>query len=132
MSLESAEPRAILAIFATFPASVQKLARSARRLVLDSIPGATEIPDAKARLVGYGYGTGYKDIVATIILSKMGVKIGLAHGASLTDPAALLRGAGKIHRHIDIRSDEHLGRVEVKQLLEAAVNAWRRRSQKEL
>jgi hypothetical protein len=128
MPSKSAVPSAFRELFVMLPAQVQELALSARQLVLTALPDAVELPDPKAHLVGYGYGTGYKDVVATLILSKTGVKIGLAHGASLPDPAALLRGAGKVHRHIDVRTQEQLRRAEVKQLLDAALSAWRRRT----
>jgi hypothetical protein len=115
--------------FATLPDPVQELAHSARRLVLATVPDAIEIPDAKAKLIGYGYGAGYKDMVATLILSKTGIKIGLVQGASLPDPASLLKGAGRVHRYIDVRTAEQLRRPEAQQLIAGALSAWRRRSQ---
>jgi hypothetical protein len=92
------------------PPPIQTLALSARLLLLTSFPGSTEIPDTKAKLVGFGYGGGYKDVVATLQLSKKSVKIGLAHGATLLDPSSLLKGAGKVHRHIEFRTLEQLRR----------------------
>jgi hypothetical protein len=44
-----------------------------------AFPGATETPDLQARLLGYSYGPGYKRTVATLILSKTGVKIGIPY-----------------------------------------------------
>jgi|SRR5450432_3413202 hypothetical protein len=128
MPPRSVLPSAILRLFAMRPAPVQELALCARQLLLSALPEAIELPDAKANLVGYGYGTGYKDVVATLILSKVGVKIGLAQGACLPDPTLLLHGAGKVHRHIDIRAREQLRPAEVKQLVQAALSAYRRRS----
>jgi hypothetical protein len=55
-----------------------------------AFPGITETSDAQARLLGYSYGPGYKGTVATLILSKAGVKIGIPYGSSLPDPAHLL------------------------------------------
>ena len=54
--------------------------------MLDLIPDAKEVLDRSARVVGYGFGTGYKDTVCAIILSQKGVKLGLGEGASLPDP----------------------------------------------
>jgi hypothetical protein len=121
-------PVAVREVFAALPASVQELVLAARDLMLASLPDAIEIPDAKAHLVGYGYGTRYKDIVATLIVGKTGVKMGLVQGAALPDPAGLLQGAGKVHRHVDIRTAAELGRPEMAALLEAALAAWRLRS----
>lgn len=39
-------------------------------------------------------------MVATLILSRGGVKLGLARGSELPDPKHLLAGSGKVHRHI--------------------------------
>jgi hypothetical protein len=57
------------------------------------------------------------------------VKIGLVQGASLPDPAALLKGAGKVHRYIEIPTRDQLLRDEVRHLIEAALSSWRQRSQ---
>jgi hypothetical protein len=106
---------------------VQALALSARQLLQVSIPGAIEIPDTKAKLIGYGYGPGYKDVVATLLLSKKSVKIGLAGGASLSDPSSLLKGAGKVHRYIEPRKLEQLHQPEVKRLIDVCLSEWHRR-----
>jgi hypothetical protein len=109
------------------PVPVQELAFSSRQLALTALPGAIERTDETAKVVGYGYGSGYRDIVAALILSKTGVKIGLAQGASLPDPASLLHDTGKDHRYVEVRTLEQLRRAEVEQLLEAALSTWRRR-----
>jgi hypothetical protein len=49
------------------------------------------------------------------------------HGATLSDPSSLLKGAGRVHRHIELRTAEQLQRPEVKKLLEACRSEWRRR-----
>ena len=110
------------------PSTTRLLALGLRELVLATLPDAREIADPKARLIGYGYGTGYKDMVATIILSKAGVKLGLLNGATLDDPSGLLDGAGKVHRHIAFSEPGHVSRPGVKSLLQACLTAWRSRS----
>ena len=35
----------------------------------------TELPGASANIVGYGNGTGYKNLICTILLPKKGVKL---------------------------------------------------------
>jgi hypothetical protein len=129
MPLKSVVPSAIFQMFAARPAPVQKLALSARQLLLATLPGAVEIPDEKASIVGYGFGRGYKDMVATLILSNAGIKIGFVQGVSLPDPASLLEGKGKVHRHVAVTTQQQLRRPEVKQLLEVGLSAWRKRSQ---
>lgn len=54
-------------------------------------------------LWGYSYGPGDTGTVATLSLSKTGVKIGIPYGSSLPDPAHLLAGEGKFDRHVAIK-----------------------------
>ena len=115
------------ALLASYAHSVQETARAARRLVLAVLPGATEVVDAKTRVIGYGYGSGYRDMICTLILSKGGVKLGLVGGAELPDPRQLMEGAGKVHRHVALTAPADVSRPGVKPLVRAAVAAWRRR-----
>ncbi len=78
-------------------------------------------------MVGYGYGTGYKGAVCTLLLSKAGVKIGVAYGASLPDPQHLLTGSGKVHRFVEIKEDRDLQSAALSKLLKAARDAARAR-----
>src|SRR5688572_25299133 len=79
---------------------VQEVARGARKLILATVPEASEMVDLPARVIGYGYGQNYKDLICTIILSKGGVKLGIVGGATLPDPNGLMEGAGKKHRYV--------------------------------
>ena len=54
-----------------------------------------------------------------------GVNLGVFGGASLDDPAGLLEGTGKVHRHVKIRTESGLG-DELHNLLTRALD--RRRS----
>jgi hypothetical protein len=85
--MESAKKLA--ALLERYPESVQSTARAARRFVLAILPGATELVDNSAPVIGYGYGTGYRDMTCTLILSQRGVKLGLVGGADLSDPRHL-------------------------------------------
>ena len=109
---------------ATYPASTQALINAARATLLTAFPKATESVDTKARVLGYSYGPGYKGTVATLILSKSGVKIGVPYGAQLDDPACLLTGQGKVHRHIPIETAAQLRSRALKILLRRALGAW--------
>ena len=87
-------------LLSSYPANVQEVARGLRELILDTVPDANEMVDAPARVVGYGYGAGYKGMICTIILSKKEVKLGIVGGAALPDPNGLMEGAGKKHRYV--------------------------------
>jgi hypothetical protein len=118
----------LLDLLEQYPSGVQETVHAARRVVLSVLPGASEVVDVKARVIGYGYGTGYRDMICTLILSKRGVKLGLVCGASLPDPQRLMEGEGKVHRHVPLTSSEDLGRKGLRPLLRAALAASRQRS----
>ncbi len=72
-----------------------------RSVILQELPGITEHIDLPARMLIYGYGEQYKDIVCALIPSQNGVKVSFAKGATLPDPDHLLEGKGKVTRYID-------------------------------
>jgi hypothetical protein len=84
--------------------------------------------DASARVIGYGFGAGYADLICTIILSKGGVKLGIVGSAELPDPNNLLEGAGKRHRYVPLAKPSDLGKPGLKSLLEARVAAWKKKT----
>ncbi|MCA1562507.1 MAG: hypothetical protein LC753_19205 [Acidobacteria bacterium] len=59
--------------------------------------------------------------------TRTGVNLGIARAMELPDPEGLLEGTGKLHRHIKFRQPVDLKRPGVRQLLVAAVAAWRER-----
>jgi hypothetical protein len=87
------------------------------KTVREWLPSAAESVDASDRMVAYSFGSGYKGMVCTLILSKSGVKLGLAGGAALSDPYGLLAGAGKVHRHVPLRVPQDLKQAGLKQLV---------------
>lgn len=107
---------------------IQRLIQAARSTLHIAFPSVTENPDLGAHLLGYSYGPGYKGTVATLILSKKGVKIGIPYGFSLPDPAHLLAGEGKVHRHVAIKHTAELKTRELRTLLEGALKAWKIRT----
>ena len=108
-----------------YPSGVQDLARDAREFVLDLMGGdAMESIDQSGPYAFYSYAPGYKGLVCSLILSKTGVKLGLSHGASLDDPHKLLEGAGKVHKHIPLKSPADLAKPAVKALVKAAIKRW--------
>jgi hypothetical protein len=62
MSPKSVVPVAIRQLFAVFPPPVKELALSARRLLVAALPDIIEVPDVKAKLVGYGYALATKTL----------------------------------------------------------------------
>ena len=111
-----------------YPDPIQQMVYELRQLVVAVVPGCIEMVDAPAKVIGYGFGDGYRDLICTIIPGHTGVKLGIVGGADLPDPRQLLEGSGKRHRHIKFKNSKDVKRPGVKPLLRTAVSAWKRRA----
>src|SRR5262245_15941125 len=103
---------------------IQILIYAARSTLRVAFPRVAETADLKARVLGYSYGPGYKGTVATLILSKTGVKIGIPYGASLRDPTHLLAGEGKVDRHVAVTDAALVKAPALKALLRPDHRRW--------
>ena len=121
-------PTDIETFLANFPVDVREVALAGRRLLDAALPGADERLDESAKVIGYSYGPGYKGVVCTLLLSRTGVKLGVARGSELADPKGLMKGAGKVHRHVQLRTIADLKQPGLKALLKAALAAWQERN----
>ena len=119
----------IESFLAPFPPEVSDLALAARDFLAKALPGAEESLDESAKLLGYGYGPGYKGLVCTLLSSKKGIKLGISHGSELPDPKQLMQGSGKVHRHVQLRTKNDLKQPGLKPLLKAALAAWKKRNE---
>ena len=106
--------------FNAYPKPVRALTQHAREALRGWLPEAKETQDPSAKLFAYVYGPGYRGVVCTLILSRSGVKLGIAGGASFADPHKLLRGAGKVHRHIPLKAEADLRQPGVREMVAAA------------
>lgn len=100
-------------------AEIRELARSVYATLLAAFPDAVVTADADG--IGLGTTTGYKGLIFTVLPASRHVTIGFARGATLPDPAGLLEGTGKVHRHVKIRSEADLRRAELADLVTAAL-----------
>ena len=103
-----------------YPPEVRDLALQTRALILDALPGAVELVDAPSKIVAYGYGSKYADLVCAIQPQKSYLNLIFSKGATLPDPAGLLAGTGKRARHVKVTSAEDLARPGVRVLIETA------------
>lgn len=94
-------------------------------LLLRHYPELQIVVDGPARLLAYGYGTGYKDSICTLMPAAKGLKIGFYKGVTLPDPYGLLTGKGKVHRHVVVTDD--LDEASLLTLLKAAHDAYESR-----
>jgi hypothetical protein len=88
-----------------------------RKVLFENLPDITEQIDASARLIAYCYGQKYAELICVIIPSKRGLKLGFNRGVDLPDPDNLLKGTGKISRYVEIKSEEQIKSLSLKNCL---------------
>ena len=103
--------------------AIGELAGAACELILELYPAAVVTVDGND--IGFGATAGYKGLVFTVAPHTKHVTMGFAGGASLPDPAGLLEGSGKVHRHHKLRSLADLERPELRALMAAALDRAR-------
>jgi hypothetical protein len=121
--------RTVEKLLSSYPLEVRALADSARRLIRRLLPTVDEGVDSTAPLIGYSCGPGYRGMVCTLILTKSGVKLGLARGAELDDPHSMLEGSVKVHRYIQLHAARDLRAPGVSKLIKAAYSEARKRNE---
>src|SRR5262249_21947256 len=102
---------------------IAELARRLCALILRMYPDATVTVDDG--YIGFGSGSGYKGLVFVVGPHSRHVTLGLHGGVDLPDPAGLMEGTGKVHRHVKIRRVVDLERPELRELMAAALERQR-------
>ncbi|MEP6926327.1 MAG: DUF1801 domain-containing protein [Ginsengibacter sp.] len=110
-------------ILSGYDEKISALAFQLREFLFSELKNISEEADAKAGIIGYNYGKGYKNLICVILLSKKNVKLGFYKGSELPDPEKLLTGTGKVHRFVEIKSAQNISNPALKQLLQEAVAA---------
>jgi hypothetical protein len=91
-------------VIAAAPPQIQALARAARALLAEVMPGITEVPWARQKIAGYGIGPKkMSQHFCYIAPFKKHLNLGFMYGAHLPDPQKLLEGQGADLRHVKIR-----------------------------
>jgi len=103
-----------------FNPEVRTIALRARQLVRTIFPEAHEALRPTYRTIAYGFSPKMSDEVCYIAPLANGVHLGFHYGTQLPDPQGLLKGTGKLLRHIRLESPEDLNNPALKTLLEAA------------
>jgi hypothetical protein len=115
------------------PADVQETARRLLTTARELVPAAVESHDGDD--YGVGFGPGYKGLVFVITPLADRVRLGIAGGAELDDPAGLMRGRGAVHRHVPLAdpaaADDPALRDLMARAAEARARVWRAGSNQE-
>lgn len=108
-------------VIASFSAEVPKIAAALRELLAEIMPGITEVPWVKQKIVGYGVGPKkMSEHFCYIAPFKKHVNLGFFYGADLDDPQSLLEGSGKKLRHIKVKSLDQVADPALRALVSAA------------
>jgi len=89
---------------------VQTICMQLRKLTVELLPETEEILFEGWKNISYGTGAsrGDKDLLLYIMPLKDSVNLGFYRGTNLPDPKKLLKGTGKLMRHIKIKAmDDH-------------------------
>jgi hypothetical protein len=117
-------------LLAQFPESIRLRFWEAREWLYAQCPGFIEEVDLPARMAAYNLGPGYKGMVASLIPSQGGLKLGLVGSAGFPDPHGLLEGKGKVHRHVALPPAGPASVEGVQALFDLAVAACKERLKK--
>ena len=101
-----------------------------RGLIFENLQDVQEQLDIPAKMIAYGYGRKYSEMVCTLIPSKKGLKLGFYKGVDLPDPHQVLQGKGKLSRYIVIRRAQDINTEAVVKLLNEGLKAYKLRQKK--
>lgn len=111
-----------LKLLRPYSETVQKLALAAREVILEEAPEASEFVYEVYTIAGHFSFTGRPgDAFVYTTTHANWVNLGFNFGALLPDPLGILRGDGKIIRHIRIAQPADLAADGVRDLIRAAV-----------
>jgi hypothetical protein len=113
--------RNIADLLKPYSPEVQKLALATQAFVLQLIPMAVQTVDTKSKVLGFGFSSGYKDMICSLMPAKTWVTLGIAWGTELPDPQGLLEGSGKVHRHVKLKAESDLKNPALQAILKAGL-----------
>ncbi|MGA0555655.1 DUF1801 domain-containing protein [Larkinella sp. VNQ87] len=107
---------------ADYKPEVRDLALKVRELVRTILPEAHEAVHTGYKTISYGTGPRMSDEICYIAPLSSSVNLGFHYGTQLPDPNSLLKGTGKLLRHIKFESPEEVAKPGITELLEVAKN----------
>ena len=111
-----------LKLLERYSGEVQKLALATRKVILDEAPGASEfVYEVYTIADHFAFTNRPSDAFVFTTVHTGWVNLGFNFGAVLPDPDGLLRGEGKLIRHIRIARPVDLDAPGVRELIRAAI-----------
>ena len=106
-----------------FSPEIAAQARAVLKTVRSRLPGAVEMvyDKANALVVGFGPNERPSEAIISVVVFPRWILLYFLQGAALADPNGLLKGAGKIGRHIRLTDAKTLDDPGVRELMDDAV-----------
>ena len=111
-----------LKLLARYDEAIQKLALAVRKLILEEAPEASEfVYEVYTIADHFGFTERPSDAFVFTTAHANWVNLGFNFGVLLPDPGGLLRGEGKLIRHVRITQPMDLDAPGVRELVRAAI-----------
>ena len=123
MTVAPSAERQLAHFIALYTPEIQRLAKEAVARLRTSLPGANRLvyDNHNALVIGFGPTERATDAILSLVLYPRWVTLCFPQGTGLPDPGGLLRGSGKVVRHIVLASAHDFDRPPVRALVRAAV-----------
>jgi hypothetical protein len=123
----------LIGLLSTYDLKVGELALRLREMVLTEAPDAVEKAFAGYVLaLWYSFSGKFGDAFCHIAVYRGHVHLGFNRGAELDDPKGLLRGEGKIIRHLKVEQEADLKRPHLRKFIRAAIKHAKSRQRTKL
>jgi hypothetical protein len=112
------------ALIEKFTPEIATLARACLMKMRAKLPGAAQLvyDNYNALAIGFGPSQRASEAIFSIVLYPRWVTLFFLQGASLPDPNKLLKGSGKVVRHIVLASADDLDAPAIQGLMTIALN----------
>jgi hypothetical protein len=123
MPAKSDEAKKLDTFIDKFEPAIAAEARAVLAKVRERLPGATELvyDNTYALVVGFSPNERPSDAVFSIVVYPRYVVLYFLNGAVLPDPAGVLKGEGKVGRHIRLESAATIDEPAVRELMDDAI-----------
>ena len=107
-----------------FTPEIATLARACLKKMRTKLPGAVQLvyDNYNALVIGFGPSERASDAIFSIALYPRWVTLFFLQGAGLPDPSKLLKGSGKVVRHIVLAAAADLDKPAIQALMTIALN----------
>ena len=111
------------AFLSKYSSDIRDLARTMLERLRSLIPGAVEMvyDNYNALVIGFGPTERPSEAVISIALYPRWINLFFLNGIELTDPGKILKGSGKIVRHVVVKDASILEKAEIVKLIRESI-----------